>query len=76
MGLTHTLKSNVIVMVSTGEIGPEARRYANKIMQDSNLCIIMIDRTDIQAIKGNPAAIVNVLNREARHAMKLKELDI
>jgi hypothetical protein len=76
VGLTHTLKSNVIVMVSTGEIGPEARRYANKIMQDSNLCIIMIDRTDIQAIKGNPAAIVNVLNREARHAMKLKELDI
>ena len=76
VGLTHMLKSNVIVIVSTGEIGPEARRYANKIMQDSNLCVVMVDRTDIQAIARNPAVIVDVFNREAKHAMKLKELDI
>jgi site-specific DNA-methyltransferase (cytosine-N4-specific) len=76
VGLTHMLKSNVIVMVSTGTIGSEARRYANKIMQDSNLCIVMIDRSDIQAIARNPVAIVDILNREARHAMTLKTLDL
>lgn len=76
VGLTHTLKSNVIVMVSTGQIGSEARRYANQIMKDSNLCIIMIDKTDIQTIEINPTTIVDVLNREAKHAMKLKILDI
>lgn len=70
------LKSNVIVIVSTGEIGPKARRYANKIMQDSNLCVVMVDHQDIHSIEHNPAAIVDVFNREARHAMKLKELDI
>lgn len=75
VGLTHFLKSNVIVMVSTGDIGPEARRYANKIMADSNLCIVMIDRTDLGSIRGNPAHIVDAFNREAHHAMMLKKLD-
>lgn len=76
VGLTHLLKSNVIVMVTTGVIGPEARKYANKIMRESNLCIVMIDGTDVQNIANNPASIVDVLNREAKHAMKLKALDI
>lgn len=76
VGLTHVLKSNVIVIVSTGAIGPEARRYANKIMQDSNLCVIMVDRADIQAIEQHPSVIVDVFNREAKHAMKLKVLDM
>ena len=75
VGLTHTLRSNVIVVVSTGEIGPEARRYANSVMKDSNLCIVMVDGGDLQAIVTNPTVIVDVLNREARHAMKLNAID-
>lgn len=76
VGLTHFLKSNVIVMVSTGIIGPEARRYSNKIMTDSNLCIIMIDREDIGRIVQNPTVIADIFAREADHAMKIKILDI
>jgi site-specific DNA-methyltransferase (cytosine-N4-specific) len=76
VGLTHALKSTVIVMVSTGEIGGEARDYANKIMTTSNLCIVMVDRGDIEQIQNNPAAIVDVFNREARHAMRIKVLDL
>lgn len=75
VGLTHFLKSNVIVMVSTGEIGGEARRYANKVMADSNLCIVMVDGGDLRLIEARPAAIVDVFEREARHAMDLKKLD-
>lgn len=76
VGLTHMLKSNVIVMVSTGAIGSEARRYANKIMTDSNLCVVMVDSNDIESIVRNPAAIVDVFNREAEKTMKLKALAI
>lgn len=76
VGLTHLLKSNVIVMVSTGEIGSSAREYANKVMTDSNLAIIMLDHNDIENIINNPANIIFVLNREAKHAMQLKKLDI
>lgn len=75
VGLTHFLKSNVIVVVTTGEIGAEARRYANKIMRDSNLAIVMLDGADLAAINKNPPAIVDVFNREARNAMKLKVLE-
>jgi site-specific DNA-methyltransferase (cytosine-N4-specific) len=76
VGLTHLLKSNVIVMVSTGDIGPEARRYANKVMADSNLCIVMVDGGDLTMIESRAAALVDVFMREARHAMDLKKLDI
>ena len=76
VGLTHFLKSNAVVMVSTGEIGGEARRYANKIMTDSNLCVIMVDGSDIALIERSPAAIVDVFTREARHAMDLKQLEL
>jgi Restriction endonuclease len=76
VGLTHFIKSTVIVMVTTGEIGAEARRYANKIMADSNLAIVMLDRADLEAITGNAAYIVDALRREAEHAMTLKKMDL
>ena len=74
VGLTHLLRSNVVVMVSTGRIGDEARRYANKIMAESNLCIVMIDGADLSRIEARPAQVVDVFNRESRHAMALKQL--
>ena len=76
VGLTHFLKSNVIVMVTTGDIGGEARRYANKIMADSNLAIVMLDGGDLGAISDSPATIIRAFEREARHAMNLKKLEL
>jgi len=76
VGLTHLLKSNVIVVATTGEIGPEARRYAEKIMKESNICIVLVNGRDLELIKENQAAIVDVFNREAQKAMKLKALEI
>lgn len=76
VGLTHFLKSNVIVMVTTGTVGPEARKYSNKIMSDSNLNIVMVEGDDIKDIIESPSYIVDVFNREAKTAMKLKELDL
>lgn len=76
VGLTHFLKSNVIVMVSTGKIGEEARRYANGVMRESNLCVVMVDGGDLDRIEDRPAEIVGVFSREARHAMDLKKLHL
>jgi hypothetical protein len=74
VGLTHFLKSNVIVIISTDDIGAEARRYANAIMRQSNLSIVTLDREDLSSIITHPATIVDVFDREARHAMRLKTL--
>ena len=76
VGLSHLLKSNAVIMVSTGEIGNEARRYANKIMADTSLCIVMVDGNDLDRIETRPAAIIEVFNRESRHAMDLKRLEL
>lgn len=76
VGLTHFLKSNVIVIVTTGDIGGEARRYANKIMSDSNMAIVMLDGADLKSISDNASAIVRAFEREARHAMNLKKLEM
>lgn len=76
VGLTHFLKSNVIIVATTGEIGSEARKYANKIMADSNLCIVLMNGADLKLIEQNQPAIIDVFNREARNAMKLKALEI
>ncbi len=72
VGLTHVLKSNAIVMVSTGEIGREARRYANRITADSNLCIVMVDGDDLGRIETRPAAIVDAFARKARRRRMLR----
>lgn len=74
VGLVNFLKSNVIVIITTGEIGPEARRFAAKTMQDTNLCIVMINGADIEAIRDDPYAIIPVMEREAQQAMQLKTL--
>ncbi len=74
--MTHFLKSNAVTIITTGTIGHGARDYANKIMSDMNLCIIMIDGSGLSVIERRPAAIVEILNREAHHAMQLKKLEI
>jgi len=45
-------------------------------MTDSNLAIVMIDRADIEEIVNNPTFIVDVLNREAKRAMTLKQIEL
>ena len=74
VGLTHFLKSNVIVIVTTGRIGSEARKYSNKVMVDSNLCFVLIDGSDLQSLVENPTLIVDIFNREAKQAMLLKAI--
>ena len=76
VGLTHILKSNAAVVVTTGTVDPEARRYANKVMADSSLAIVLMDGEDLEAIADNPTHIVPIFKREARHAMELKNLEI
>lgn len=76
VGLSHMLKSNAIVMVGTGTIGDAARQYANTIMRNSNLCIILIDGNDLKNISENPTAIIDVFNRESEKAKQIKVLEL
>lgn len=75
VGLTIQLKSNFVVIVSTGKIGSEARRYARTVVRDTHLNVVLIDRTDLEQIAACPPTIADILNREASRAMQIKKLD-
>lgn len=76
VGLTYLLKSNVIVMISTGNIEDAARHYADEVMRKSNLCIVMLDGADLHAVATKPMHIKQVFSRETQRAKGLRPLDI
>jgi hypothetical protein len=76
VGLTFQLKANVVMVVSTGTIGSEARNYASHVMRTTNLDLILVDKEDLERIRTNPTWIAMVLEREARNAMQIKKLEL
>lgn len=65
VGLTHVLKSNVIVMVTTGEIGGEAMRYAVLAEQARPVHIVFIDRHDLDRIVHSPIWFIYMLQQKS-----------
>lgn len=76
VGLSHVLKTNVIVILTTGKVSKTAKEYATKIMREMNLCIIFIEQDDVKAVLEEPTSIVAVLNRESMKAKRIKVLDL
>ena len=74
VGLSHMLKSNAIVMMTTGHLTSEAKKYARRIMEDMNLCILMLEKEDIDCIISNPTSIVDIFNRQSEEVKKIKIL--
>lgn len=75
VGLSHVLKTNVIVILTTGKATSTAKEYATTIMKELNLCIVFIEKEDIDEILASPTSIVDVLNRESKKAKQIKILD-
>jgi hypothetical protein len=74
VGLTYYLLSSVILILTRGIIGEDARRYSIDVMRKTNLAIVLIDGTDVAEIVADPLAIFDVLDREAAFAVELKPL--
>ena len=45
-------------------------------MADSDLAVVMISGGDLKAIDEGPTAILRAFDREARHGMDLKKLEL
>lgn len=75
VGLSQVLHSNVIVFITTGTVSLNAKNFANQIIKTSNLNIIFIDKDDIAMIADNPAAIVDIFDREIIKSMSFKKTD-
>lgn len=76
VGLRYRLLSDVIVIITRGAIGGEARHYAGDVMARTSVSIVLIDREDVDRIVADPVAINDVLAREAGFAEEVKNLDL
>ena len=76
VGLTVQLKSNVIVVVSTGRIGPGARQYARDVMRSTNLHVVLLDGSHLRVVAESPWKIADILNEQAQRAMEVKKIEM
>ena len=74
VGLSLTfIYSNVVMVVTTGNFTKDAYNYANHVMKNCNLNIILLNGTELEQISKDPTNIVTLLNEKAEQAMRLKE---
>lgn len=76
VGLALRLKSNVVMVVTTGRFSRQAELYARDVMLDTNYHIILLNGADLRTLRDSPAAITGLLAREARNAMAIKRASL
>lgn len=72
VGLQQISLANVIILVSTGRATRHALTYREMIIRKSNLNIIFIDGADLQKIIKDNSALIEILNKQAQDALRLK----
>jgi hypothetical protein len=72
LGLAQIIRTNVIMIVTTGTIGKKALEFAERIMRDTNHQVILINKTHLQKIKDDPTSFVQILKSQSEAAMTLK----
>lgn len=73
VGLTHQLKSNVVMVVSTGNISIEAYKYAKVVRAIKPLQIILLDINDLKDISEKPFLLAEKIVGQAPFAFILNK---
>lgn len=76
VGRSVSFKPNVLLSVATGHFTQQARYYAAKAMQLTNLQILLIDAHDLRTMANDETAIREILGRESGQAEAAKELQV
>lgn len=76
LGLAQIIRTNVIMIVTTGRIGDKARAFAERIMRDTNHQVILLHKIHLQRIKADPTTISDILRSQSEKAMVLKRNQI
>lgn len=76
LGIAQLIKTNVIMVVTTGKIGRAAKSFADKVMRDTNHQVVLLSSQDLTAIKADPTAITDILKSQSKAAMTLKRTQL
>jgi len=69
VGVLNYFSSDVGVVVSTGTFDSSAVRFAEMVRRRIRQPLILIDRSDLDAIAQHPSTIVDIVERQARPAL-------
>lgn len=72
VGIAQVTKSNVIMIVTTGQISTAARQFAGQVMCRTPLYVVLIDGTHLNQLRQNREELVNILEIQAEGAMSIK----
>lgn len=76
VGVATTIRSNVILLITTGEIGNAARGFAKKVMEKTEIYVIMMSGKDLHAVVKDPAKLMEILNHQAENAKVVKRMQL
>lgn len=76
IGVAQVIKSNVILIVTTGRIGRAAREFAEQVMRETNLYIALLDGNHLRLLRDAPSEIADILNVQAEGAMTIKRTQV
>jgi site-specific DNA-methyltransferase (cytosine-N4-specific) len=74
VGIATSLRSNVILFVTTGRFARDAVGYADDVTANTPLNVVLMNGSDLDKIIASPLLITRFMNAHAQHAMDLKEI--
>lgn len=74
VGIATSMRSNVILFVTTGRFARDAVGYANEVTANTPLNVVLMNGKVLAEIIASPLLITRFMNANARRAMELKEI--
>jgi len=78
-GIAVLIRSNVILLATTGSFSATAVDYARAVMRSSNLHVILLDGKALQGLRNERTGLIGLLDecrRQARSALQIKEAQL
>lgn len=72
VGIATSIRSNVVLGITTGRVGSAVRGFANQVMQTTPIQVVLVSGSDLAELIRDPGYLVQFFNREAASTMKLK----
>lgn len=66
VGITTVTKATHILFVTNGTYTKDAREFAAKIVASSSLSIYLLDKSDFEIVRENPAALAHLLEIQSK----------
>jgi hypothetical protein len=76
VGITRTLQTNTILMITRGGTSQDARQFASQVMRHENLAIIFLSEDDLLKLDEQPDHLLTTLRGESRRVQRIKCLQM